>query len=78
MGWLWTLLKIYIRAFQQASDMNDDVEDKLLVGDRPKYSRDPLRQHRKERLAFKESDDLQDVRGSHLQKHAFHVFCGHS
>jgi len=68
MNWMWAFLKIYIRAFQQASDMNDDVEEKLLVGDRPKYRRDPLRLHRKERLAFTQ-DDSKDVRGLHLQTH---------
>jgi hypothetical protein len=66
MGWLCAFLKIYIRAFQQASDMNDDVEEKLLVGDRPKHCRD--RQHLKERLAFTQ-DDFQDVRGLYLQMH---------
>ncbi|KAI0345163.1 hypothetical protein BDW22DRAFT_1354055 [Trametopsis cervina] len=35
-GWLSAFLKIYIRAFQQASDLDDTVEDKLLIGDRPK------------------------------------------
>lgn len=30
------LLKVYIRAFQQASDLDDTVEEKLLIGDRPK------------------------------------------
>ncbi|KIP09553.1 hypothetical protein PHLGIDRAFT_102803 [Phlebiopsis gigantea 11061_1 CR5-6] len=35
-GWLSSFLKIYIKAFQQASDLDDSVEDKLLIGDRPK------------------------------------------
>ncbi|KAG6837306.1 hypothetical protein H0H93_011908 [Arthromyces matolae] len=48
-GWLRTFLKVYIRAFQQASDLDDSVEEKLLIGDRPKpnfggESRPPLRQ----------------------------------
>ncbi|TFY72671.1 hypothetical protein EVG20_g343 [Dentipellis fragilis] len=37
-GWLNVFLKIYIRAFQQASDLDDTVEEKLLIGDRPKQS----------------------------------------
>jgi hypothetical protein len=43
LGWLHTFLKIYIRAFQQASDLDDTVEEKLLVGDRPKQTNDPGR-----------------------------------
>ncbi|EKM55336.1 uncharacterized protein PHACADRAFT_143536 [Phanerochaete carnosa HHB-10118-sp] len=35
-GWLSSFLRFYIRAFQQASDLDDSVEDKLLIGDRPK------------------------------------------
>lgn len=35
-GWLSSFLKIYIRVLQQASDLDDMVEDKLLIGDRPK------------------------------------------
>lgn len=38
MGWLSIFLKTYIRAFQQASDLDDTVEDKLLIGDRPKQT----------------------------------------
>ncbi|EEB93072.1 hypothetical protein MPER_08323, partial [Moniliophthora perniciosa FA553] len=34
--WLSSLLKLYIKAFTQASDLDDTVEEKLLVGDRPK------------------------------------------
>ncbi|KAF8163363.1 actin cytoskeleton organization protein [Crassisporium funariophilum] len=39
-GWLSTYLKVYIRAFQQASDLDDTVEEKLLIGDRPKQTAD--------------------------------------
>ncbi|KIY43365.1 actin cytoskeleton organization protein [Fistulina hepatica ATCC 64428] len=35
-GWLSIFLKVYIRAFQQASDLDDTVEERLLIGDRPK------------------------------------------
>ncbi|GJE87141.1 N-acetyltransferase B complex non catalytic subunit-domain-containing protein [Phanerochaete sordida] len=35
-GWLASFLRFYIKAFQQASDLDDSVEDKLLIGDRPK------------------------------------------
>ncbi|KAH9484364.1 N-alpha-acetyltransferase 25, NatB auxiliary subunit [Psilocybe cubensis] len=34
--WLSCFLKVYIRGFQQASDIDDTVEEKLLIGDRPK------------------------------------------
>ncbi|KAJ7581325.1 actin cytoskeleton organization protein [Mycena floridula] len=37
-GWLFSFLRLYIRAFQQASDLSDTVEEKLLIGDRPQHS----------------------------------------
>ncbi|RXW20882.1 hypothetical protein EST38_g4951 [Candolleomyces aberdarensis] len=40
LGWLSIFLKVYIRAFQQASDLDDTVEEKLLIGDRPKQTGD--------------------------------------
>ncbi|KJA27088.1 hypothetical protein HYPSUDRAFT_35639 [Hypholoma sublateritium FD-334 SS-4] len=36
--WLSAFLKAYIRIFQQSSDLDDTVEEKLLIGDRPKPS----------------------------------------
>lgn len=56
-----TFLKIYIRAFQQASDLDDTVEEKLLVGDRPKQTNDPGRPL-KERLVQKNEKEEQNVR----------------
>ncbi|KAG6899742.1 hypothetical protein C0993_007271 [Termitomyces sp. T159_Od127] len=58
-GWLKTFLKVYIRAFQQGSDLDDSVEEKLLIGDRPKQSfgedsRPPLRQRLAEPLTEEE------------------------
>jgi hypothetical protein len=41
LGWLWVYLKIYIRALQQSSDLDEVVEEKLLVGDRPKLQDHP-------------------------------------
>jgi hypothetical protein len=38
LNWLFVFLKIYIRALQQGSDLSDVVEEKLLIGDRPKPS----------------------------------------
>jgi len=73
LGWLWVFLAVYIRAFQQASDLNDDVEDKLLVGDRPKHSRDPRKLHRKERLTSRNEEDLQDVGGTSNRKNIFDI-----
>lgn len=53
---------MYIRAFQQASDLDDTVEDKLLVGDRPKQSHDPeSKLPLKERLAIRKQDELDEV-----------------
>ena len=60
MGWLHTFLKIYIRAFQQASDLDDTVEEKLLVGDRPKQTNDPGRPL-KERLVQRNEDEEENV-----------------
>lgn len=61
-GWLWLFLKIYIKAFQHASDITETVEEKLLVGDRPKQpvdaeSRLPLN----ERLAARTPEELAEV-----------------
>lgn len=62
-GWLSAYLKMYIRAFQQASDLDDSVEDKLLIGDRPKPSNDPENQQPlRERLVKKKDDEIEDVR----------------
>lgn len=55
-------LKIYIKAFQLATDLDDTVEDKLLIGDRPKPSLDPeVRLPLKERLAKRTEEELQEV-----------------
>ncbi|KAK2466858.1 hypothetical protein APHAL10511_001116 [Amanita phalloides] len=43
-GWLIAFLRLYITVLQQASDLDDMVEDKLLIGDRPKQSSDPGKQ----------------------------------
>ncbi|TFK76275.1 actin cytoskeleton organization protein [Pluteus cervinus] len=40
-GWLHVFMQVYIRALQQGSDLDDTVEEKLLIGDRPKQSPDP-------------------------------------
>ncbi|KAG9318673.1 N-acetyltransferase B complex non catalytic subunit-domain-containing protein [Chiua virens] len=67
-GWLWCFLKIYIRVFQHASDLDDIVEEKLLVGDRPKKSSDlevqlPLR----ERLALKKGEEVAELTADESQ-----------
>lgn len=62
LGWLSIFLKIYIRAFQIASDLDDAVEDKLLIGDRPKPSLDPESQlPLKDRLAKRKQQELDEV-----------------
>lgn len=55
-------MRIYIKAFQQASDLDDSVEDKLLIGDRPK----PLVESANTmtlnaRLAQRSQTDLEEV-----------------
>lgn len=53
-------LKIYIRAFQQASDLDDSVEEKLLVGDRPKQTNDPGKPL-KDRLVYRSEEEDANV-----------------
>lgn len=49
---------MYIQAFQQASDLDDTVEEKLLIGDRPKQDdRPPL----KTRLSERDEKELTEV-----------------
>lgn len=55
-------LKIYIKVFQQGSDLVEAVEDKILVGDRPKPTNDieskiPL----EERLAKRKPEEIDEV-----------------
>lgn len=55
-------LRIYIRVFSQASDLDDVVEEKLIVGDPPKTvdteeTKIPL----KERLPNTKDGELEDV-----------------
>lgn len=55
-------LKIYIKAFQLASDLDDSVEDKLLIGDRPKPSYDPeTKLPLNERLATRKPEEIAEV-----------------
>jgi N-terminal acetyltransferase B complex non-catalytic subunit len=55
-------LKAYIRVFQQASDLDDTVEEKLLIGDRPKQSDDPEKQlPLKDRLKKQSVGELLEV-----------------
>ncbi|GBE82163.1 hypothetical protein SCP_0405430 [Sparassis crispa] len=62
LGWLWVFLKIYIRALQLASDLDDSVEDKLLIGDRPKPSIDPENKlPLKERLVRRKQEELDEL-----------------
>ncbi|KAI0322196.1 N-acetyltransferase B complex non catalytic subunit-domain-containing protein [Amylostereum chailletii] len=67
LGWLWVFLKVYIRAFQLASDLDTSVEDKLLVGDRPKQSVNleknvPL----EERLVERKPEELAELTSDEL------------
>lgn len=61
-GWLWSFLKIYIRAFQHASDLDETVEAKLLIGDRPRTSPDPeTRLPLPKRLAMRKSEEAAEL-----------------
>jgi N-terminal acetyltransferase B complex non-catalytic subunit len=67
-GWLWSFLKIYIRAFQHASDLDDIVEDKLLIGDRPKKSPEPeVQLPLQERLAMRKPEESAELTSEELQ-----------
>ena len=55
-------LKVYIKIFQQASDLDDTAEDKLLVGDRPKpVNESEQNMPLKERLAVRHKEELDQV-----------------
>ncbi|KAF8625781.1 hypothetical protein AX15_005171 [Amanita polypyramis BW_CC] len=57
-GWLSAFLRLYIRVLQEASDLDETVEEKLLIGDRPKQSSKlPL----KERLVTPREDELVEL-----------------
>ncbi|KAF7363508.1 Actin cytoskeleton organization protein [Mycena sanguinolenta] len=60
-GWLITFLKVYIRAFQQGSDLDDTVEEKLLIGDRPKHSSAYNKQTLKDRLQQRKDEELAEL-----------------
>lgn len=63
LGWLSAFLKIYISVLQQASDLDDSVEEKLLVGDRPKPSNNPnCRLPWKDRLSTGSPEELDEVK----------------
>jgi len=63
LGWLSAFLKVYISVLQQASDLDDTVEDKLLVGDRPKQSIDPdVKLPWKERLSRRSQEESDEVK----------------
>lgn len=56
-------LKVYIRAFQTASDLDDTVEEKLLIGDRPKKTADfDSKLNLRERLLQKDAEESASVR----------------
>lgn len=67
-GWLWYFIKIYIRAFQHASDLDDIVEEKLLIGDRPKKSPEPeVQLPLRERLAIRKPEEAAELTADELQ-----------
>lgn len=55
-------MKMYIRALQMASDLDETVEDKLLVGDRPKVATDAEgRKANREKLLERTDEELAEV-----------------
>ncbi|KAJ7097819.1 actin cytoskeleton organization protein [Mycena belliarum] len=60
-GWLRTFLKVYIRAFQQGSDLDDTVEEKLLIGDRPKQTSPQNKLALKDRLRQRNDEELTEL-----------------
>jgi N-terminal acetyltransferase B complex non-catalytic subunit len=67
-GWLWYFIKIYIRALQHASDLDDIVEEKLLIGDRPKKSPEPeVQLPLRERLAIRKPEEAAELTADELQ-----------
>ncbi|KAJ6596969.1 actin cytoskeleton organization protein [Mycena vulgaris] len=60
-GWLCTFLKVYIRAFQQGSDLDDTVEEKLLIGDRPKQTSPQNKLPLKDRLRQRNDEELTEL-----------------
>ncbi|KAJ7109453.1 actin cytoskeleton organization protein [Mycena epipterygia] len=60
-GWLSAFLKVYIRAFQQGSDLDDTVEEKLLIGDRPKQTSPQHKLALKDRLRERKDQELTEL-----------------
>jgi N-terminal acetyltransferase B complex non-catalytic subunit len=59
---LYSFLKVYIRALQQGSDLDDTVEEKLLIGDRPKLTPEMTNGRTlKERLVDRPEAELAEV-----------------
>jgi N-terminal acetyltransferase B complex non-catalytic subunit len=54
---------VYIRAFQQGSDLDDTVEEKLLIGDRPKHTSGQNKLTLKDRLRQRTDEELVEVIG---------------
>lgn len=63
-GWLNSFLRLYIRALQQASNMDDTVEEKILVGDRPKMHVGSNAVPLAERIRVLNEEDLTELTSS--------------
>ncbi|KAI5121380.1 hypothetical protein M0805_001193 [Coniferiporia weirii] len=62
LGWLTTFLRIYIRVFLLASDIDDTVEEKLLIGDRPKIADSPENKiPLRERIHLRKETELSEL-----------------
>ncbi|KAI0054150.1 hypothetical protein FA95DRAFT_1579189 [Auriscalpium vulgare] len=72
LGWLWVFLKIYIKALQQASDMDYSLEEKLLIGDRPKQSAaSDIHIPMEERLDSRRPEELAELTADELTFYNF-------
>ncbi|KAF7304820.1 Actin cytoskeleton organization protein [Mycena kentingensis (nom. inval.)] len=60
-GWVTSFLKVYTRAFQHASDLDETVEEKLLIGDRPKQTSPKAKIPLNERLRVHEEEDIVEL-----------------
>ncbi|KAJ7774915.1 actin cytoskeleton organization protein [Mycena metata] len=65
-GWLRAYLKVYIRALQQGSDLDDIVEEKLLIGDRPKQTTPESKLTFKNRLRERTAEESNELTSDEL------------
>ncbi|KLO04672.1 actin cytoskeleton organization protein [Schizopora paradoxa] len=71
-GWLFSFLRIYIRVLQMASDLCDTIEEKLLIGDRPKIIETPENKlPLQERLSTRKEEELKELTADEMLLYNF-------